>query len=277
MRSSQPSPPNNISSLVKKALSIEYYSGCGNLFFIGFEEDLHLCQKTDKERADLCALFQKPVDGILSLGIDEALHMNYFNSDGTRASMCGNGLRCLGHFASRHVHGLSTSFIMHTDVGQRRIKVAEHDLISTDMGPLPTVSFHPLEKHFFFCNTGVPHAVCIEQSLPCEPIEPMARPFRFHSAFGQGGANISYATYEIQQGQTLVMLRTYERGVERETGACGTGACAAATILHTHFACPFPFHVQFISQEKALIELKDHRLFLTAPATLLTTLEAHVL
>jgi len=243
-----------------------YYSGCGNFFLIAFDpENLHE-KMTQEERAALVCIPEKVVDGLLFLGIaNDSLCMHYYNSDGSRASMCGNGLRSLSHFASHVIQGLPSFFTINTDVGKRTIHMLSDNEIETDMGPMKVPKVIGIEKEtLYLTDTGVPHAILVHPTLPQGPIEQEARHYRFHEALGKEGANISYASFSQKKNGTVVHLRTYERGVERETGACGTGACAAAGILYHHFGCPFPFTICFASKEQAQVSLQADRLMLRA-------------
>lgn len=231
-----------------------YYSGCGNLFLIAFDPEDVQSKISTLERATLCTTLNVVVDGLLFLGKNSKMH--YYNRDGSRAPMCGNGLRCLGHFA--HTLDPSETFSIETDLGPRSISIQKNGLVMTDMGRKPTIT-QPIDT-WFFCNTGVPHAVQFLKTLPHGPIEDMLRPVRYNPAFGTNGTNVSLAMLD----ETGIHLRTYERGVEQETGACGTGACAAAVIASEVFGASFPHKIHFQSGEEAFVSMKNEQLFLTA-------------
>jgi diaminopimelate epimerase len=244
----------------------EYYSGCGNFFLIAFDPDNIHEKLSQEERAKLALLHQLVVDGVLFLGLKEdSLIMHYYNSDWSKAAMCGNGLRCLGHFAYHQIKNLPSSFSIQTEIGKRKIQILSDNTITTDMGPInPTYPLVIQKEILYLTDTGVPHALFVLPSLPEGPISTIARYYRFHEALGKEGANISFVSYSINEEGTTAFIRTYERGVERETGACGTGACAAAGILNSNFDCPFPFTINFESKEKALIFREANRFMLTA-------------
>lgn len=253
-----------------------HYSGCGNFFLIAYDPDNVHTMLSPSERASLALnpLAPKEVDGLLFLGIEhDTMRMRYYNKDGSHASMCGNGLRCLGHFIfSNHLSECPTSTFVQTDVGRRTLQLLSNTLIKTDMGQLQDIQIIQLNgKTLFLTNTGVPHALFVLPTLPTGAIEEDARLYRFHPALGKEGANISYATYT----HTDIHLRTYERGVEKETGACGTGACAAASILHKHFGLSLPCSVVFTSKETATIDIQNNRLFLTASCKKKGTYDLH--
>lgn len=232
-----------------------YYSGCGNLFLLASDPEDIQSHLSSPQIAKLCASLEETVDGMLFLG--KGLRMHYYNQDGSRASMCGNGLRCLGHFA--HTLGAPDQFSLDTDLGKRAIFIQNNHLVKTDMGEKPSVS-HPLAD-WYFCSTGVPHAVQFTSKVQEGTIEELARPIRYHRVFAPNGTNVCFASI----GQNEIFLRTYERGVERETGACGTGACAASVIAAECFRLPFPHTIHFRSGENATVDLHENRLFLTAP------------
>jgi diaminopimelate epimerase len=155
----------------------------------------------------------------------------YFNSDGGRAEMCGNGVRCAARFAYLNgIAGSSMSFltdagIVHAEVTGDRSKVKMTDpsgfkdncLIELKGGPLAVSSV----------NTGVPHAVIITDDIGGVDVTGTGKEIRFHKYFAPAGTNVNFIT-GIKNG--AISVRTYERGVEDETLACGTGAIASALV-----------------------------------------------
>lgn len=155
----------------------------------------------------------------------------FFNSDGGRAEMCGNGARCAAKFAYLNgIAGSGMSFltdagIVHAEVKGDRSKVRMTDpsgfkdncLIETSNGPLTLSTV----------NTGVPHAVIITDDLEGADVKGTGREIRFHKYFAPAGTNVNFIT-GIKNG--TISVRTYERGVEDETLACGTGAIASALV-----------------------------------------------
>jgi len=93
---------------------------------------------------------------------------------------------------------------------------------------------------FFYLDTGVPHAVHFLEDIENVDLETWAPPIRRHPAFGERGANVNIAK---RTGPQHISLRTFERGVEAETAACGTGAAAAAIAAAEHFGLLSPIHV----------------------------------
>lgn len=156
--------------------------------------------------------------------------MRIINADGTEAEACGNGYRCVALFGHQ-VLGLgkkmkfeTLSGIIETEVvsGSRvRARMTEPTAYDPDLDiPLDGRSLHAA-----FINTGVPHVVIFTEGLAKVPVLELGRPVRYHQQFAPAGANVNFA--EVTGPQSLA-IRTYERGVEDETLACGTGAAATA-------------------------------------------------
>jgi len=170
-------------------------------------------------------------DGILLLQVsaDADARMRIFNADGGEAEMCGNGLRCLARFA--HDLGLPASLRVETRAGIVRAEVAAASvrLHLPEMSLAEFIGLHLMvagrEVEIFFLNTGVPHALVFGSVSTAVEVLETGRVVRNHSAFAPAGTNVDFVTVRPDGG---LDLRTYERGVEAETAACGTGAVAAA-------------------------------------------------
>ncbi|MDD5680918.1 MAG: diaminopimelate epimerase [Candidatus Omnitrophica bacterium] len=172
-------------------------------------------------------------DGLLVLeGSHKAdIAMRIFNPDGSEASMCGNGSRCIAYYAAnRDITGDKLSIetkagILNALVRKNRVRIGmtpPKDLKTGISIPLGT-SLMP----FNFVNTGVPHAVTIVKSFDGIDVKSTGRYIRHHEAFAPNGANVDFVKID---GRHRISIRTYERGVEDETLACGTGAVASAII-----------------------------------------------
>lgn len=155
------------------------------------------------------------------------LAMVYFNADGSRA-FCGNGTRCVARWAHLHA-GLPQEMTLETDRGVLRARIrgerAEVDM-ATPIGPRPgpPLDGAGLPGHGLWLDTGCPHVVVIVATLPGPEFADRARPVRHHASLGPEGANVDFVTVEDPH---RLRLRSFERGVEGETLACGTGAVAA--------------------------------------------------
>jgi len=170
-------------------------------------------------------------DGLLLLENDrrEDFRMVYLNADGSRADMCGNGARCMAWFA--HAKGaVGSQFRFITDaypVGAS-VKGAVVQVSLADAKayvPEVVARLRAITYRLAFLNTGVPHAVLFVPNAQKVDIVGLGRALRFHNAFGPRGTNVNF----VQKiGLNKLRVRTYERGVEGETLACGTGVTASA-------------------------------------------------
>ncbi|MCC5877832.1 MAG: diaminopimelate epimerase [Candidatus Sumerlaeia bacterium] len=173
-------------------------------------------------------------DGVLAIlpPSSEKSHfvMAYFNADGSRGEMCGNGARCAVVLA--HHLGMTPSDEIHfeTDAGPYSADLVEGGarIAFPDIGVLPrevslTGSARPVEKaDFLLC--GVPHAIVfVEEDLDLVEVDQCGRATRHDPAFAPAGTNVNFA--QVREPGTI-HVRTYERGVEAETLACGTGSVA---------------------------------------------------
>ncbi len=220
------------------------YEGAGNDFILiddrslSFDSSLvpHLC---DRKRG-------VGADGVILLQLDPAadLRMRIFNSDGSEAESCGNGLRCLVQFA-RDLNLSPQRIAMH----DRIVEAFSHEnRIGVRLGEprnlclnLP-LAFDGSTHAAHLVNTGVPHIVLFVPDLPTIDVFSLGRKIRRHPAFSPHGVNVNFAS--LQPDHSL-SVRTYERGVEAETLACGTGAAAVGVIASQIFDLPSPVHIQF--------------------------------
>jgi diaminopimelate epimerase len=210
-------------------------SGSGNDFIlvdnrrgaVGPEEGADLARR-------LCTRsFSVGADGLILLEKSRTadFRWRFYNSDGSTAAMCGNGGRCAARFA--FLKGIAPARmrfetgagLIHAEVRGDRVKLQL---------PLPfgyrdrvpvEIAGRKLEPGFLV--VGVPHAVLRTDKLDEVPVAAWGRALRFHPAFGPEGANANF--YRVE-GPRRVRVRTYERGVEGETLACGTGSVATALV-----------------------------------------------
>lgn len=177
-------------------------------------------------------------DGLLVLQKSRAadVKMRIFNSDGSEAEMCGNGARCVALYKSHQftrssVHRVKLKIqtkagIVDSEVNDDnvRIKLTEPKNIKLDI-PLK-INTRAIKVNFI--NTGVPHTVIFTEGLHKIDITPLGRFIRYHKKFSPRGTNVNLAE---ALNKNSLKVRTYERGVEDETLACGTGSVAAALIF----------------------------------------------
>jgi diaminopimelate epimerase len=217
--------------------------GAGNDFLLINDMD-ERCLISKASIAALCSRHRGiGADGLILLRPSAAARfsMKYFNSDGGEAQMCGNGARCAAKFA--HECGIAERVMsFETRVGMVRAEILKEG-VRIDIGDVrelaldKRIASYARPVHFGVC--GVPHAVIVDDgagSLPHEEFVAFARKVRHDPAFGADGANVNAVSVI---GKHRCTYRTYERGVEDETLACGTGAVVVSAVL-LHLAAVEP-------------------------------------
>ncbi len=215
--------------------------GNGNDFIVIDEHDKVVVKRKSSFAAKACdRRFGIGADGVLfvSRSNDADLKMRLFQPDGSEAEMCGNGIRCLVTYAVDAGYIKRGDVVVKTRAGKRKV-VATKNAVIVDMGrPLFARRAIPARgagdefvenMHGVVVsavNTGVPHAIIFDDKFE-EEFEELAPKIRFDPVFPQG-VNVSFVRVD---GNTL-FIRTYERGIERETLSCGTGAVAAAAVAN---------------------------------------------
>jgi len=174
-------------------------------------------------------------DGILLLekASNQAdFRMRYFNSDGGEAEMCGNGARCFARFANK-VADAQGKISFETPAGVIAAELRA-DLVTlqmtdpTDLRLNVTLRVGDKNKSVHFINSGVPHVVIPVERIDDVDVRREGAAIRYHQMFSPKGANVNFIE---KRGTKKIAVRTYERGVEDETLACGTGVVAAALIF----------------------------------------------
>ena len=169
----------------------------------------------------------------------------FFNSDGSNAEMCGNGARCAARFAQvRGIAGTRLSFeteagIVSAWIHEDRVKVKMPDPSELKLAYPLELSDRSLEISSI--NTGVPHVVVMVEKVADVDVVSLGREIRLHQTFAPAGTNANFA--EHLKGNAIE-IRTYERGVEDETLACGTGAIASAIISAAKYKMSSPIDVK---------------------------------
>jgi diaminopimelate epimerase len=233
---------------------------------LGARQIAHLCDRHRGVGADGVLVVEPPGNGA-------DFRMRYYNADGGEAEMCGNGARCFARFASR-LTGRPGAVSFETpagviraecDGGNVRLAMSEpRDLALDRQVRLPDGRI--LVAHSV--NTGVPHAVVFVDDLEKTDVRGLGAALRYHPDFAPKGTNANFL--EILDSQTAA-IRTYERGVEEETLACGTGVVAAALILHEKQGAASPVAVRVRGGETLMVSFeKEGGLYrnvtLTGPA-----------
>jgi diaminopimelate epimerase len=175
-------------------------------------------------------------DGLLIIdpSTDVDFRLRILQTDGSEAEMCGNGARCAAAFAVRKGFAKS-QMVMETMAGMVGAFV-EDEMVAiqltnpTSLKDKDFVDIDGVRTPLYFINSGVPHTILFRDNVAGIPANDVAKTgsmVRFHPAFAPAGTNVDFV--EII-GPGHIRVRTYERGVEEETLACGTGAVASAII-----------------------------------------------
>ena len=211
-------------------IAFDKYQGAGNDFIIIDNRkdvvdpaDSHLINRLCDRRFGIGA------DGLILVSCHDRAdyEMKYFNADGKLGSMCGNGGRCTAHFALRSgIAGAKQRFLAFDGLHEAFVA---RDTVRLQIGD---VYEHIKIDGNYFIDTGSPHYVVFTTDLDKLDVVEEGRKLRWAPHFAPGGTNVNF----VQVGDDGLSIRTFERGVEDETLACGTGATASviASILAGH-------------------------------------------
>ncbi|MEF3167911.1 MAG: diaminopimelate epimerase [Deltaproteobacteria bacterium] len=155
----------------------------------------------------------------------------FYNADGSEAEMCGNGARCAARFA--YLSGIAgprlrfetQAGLIHGEVTDGRVRIGLSPPQNLVCDIIISVDGKPIKVHHV--NTGVPHTILLTDDLDTAPVRELGRAIRFHERFAPAGTNVNFVQVFHPHS---IRIRTYERGVEDETLACGTGAAASAIV-----------------------------------------------
>lgn len=205
-------------------IKFQKYQGAGNDFIIIDNRDQLYDIPTSMVRHLCDRKFGIGADGLMFLenwpGYD--FHMRYFNADGHEASLCGNGSRCIIDFAhqlglfSQKTHFMATDGEHDGEITPTGVRVKMHDVRQVI-----------INKDYFFLNTGSPHYVKIVADAFQTDVFQEGKNIRYSAAFSREGTNVNFITPTPE----YIKVATYERGVEDETLACGTGCVASALTI----------------------------------------------
>ncbi|MFC1501269.1 diaminopimelate epimerase [Elusimicrobiota bacterium] len=172
-------------------------------------------------------------DGLLILENSKTadFKMRYFNSDGSLAAMCGNGGRSIARFAN-YLKIVSKKMSFETDAGLVKADILGDEIRLWLFEPKDarldfTLRVEQREFDVSFINTGVPHTVVFVNDIEKTDVKELGHMIRFHKEFAPLGTNVNFVQ---KKDDSSIFVRTYERGVEDETLACGTGVTASAIL-----------------------------------------------
>ncbi|MFH1645675.1 MAG: diaminopimelate epimerase [Candidatus Omnitrophota bacterium] len=209
---------------------------------------------SEKQDLDLSKLAQEVCDRRLGIGADGLLvveksdiadlKMRIFNPDGSEPDMCGNGSRCFALYAKLKKLAKDTMTIetaaglLSAEVSGVLVKINMTDPKDLKTGLSIDLELGPVQLHYI--NTGVPHIIYFDDDIDAIDLQKTGSSIRYHEAFQPEGSNVDFV--QVKSKHT-VLMRTYERGVEAETHACGTGAVASGIISSIIKDCESPVKV----------------------------------
>jgi diaminopimelate epimerase len=235
-----PVPPVDLTSLA--GLPFTKMTGSGNdfVFFDGRLTPLarvtspevirRICNRNNGIGADGLVVLEPAGDGA-------AVTIHYFNSDGSPADLCGNATLCSTALAAQWDMASPAGMRLTTGAGVISSRLTGHgpgQLPEIDLQPVmdvrPTVDIEraPGEQAVGFAMAGIPHLVVLCEDAEAVPLRERGPVLRHHPSLGAAGANVNWVS---RQRDGRWRYRTFERGVEGETLACGTGAVATAVLL----------------------------------------------
>lgn len=262
-------------------IAFEKMSGTGNDFviidnrsgLIPLQEQASMAQKICRR------MFSVGADGLILIEDSEKADFGwkFYNADGSVAEMCGNGARCAARFAFRHkIAGRQMK--LETIAGIVEAEICEGDNVVRVKMTRPvdfrlglSLRLDDVEYPVTFVDTGVPQAVIFVDEDEV-PVKKWGRKVRFHELFEPRGTNANFVKV---LGPNKLRVRTYERGVEAETMACGTGAVASSIFAAMLKGMDSPVEVETSGGEMLtiLFELKDgpvaDNVFLQGPTRLI--------
>ncbi len=183
--------------------------------------------------------------------------MKYYNADGSYGGMCGNGGRCAAMFALQRGLAHSTlsfealNFVYRAEVEEGSVK-----LVMKNPGPITTqkLRIRSSDLNITCVDTGSPHVVIFEEDLEKSDVSGIGHEIREHGSFKPNGTNVNFATKGMS---AEIPYRTYERGVEAETLACGTGAVAVAIASHFCYGSDSPVTLRTKSNELLIVSFRN--------------------
>ncbi|MBN1107118.1 MAG: diaminopimelate epimerase [Bacteroidales bacterium] len=247
-------------------ITFNKYQGAGNDFImidnrnaiINPEDSILINRMCDRR-------FGIGADGLILISDHDGadFEMKYFNSDGKLGSMCGNGGRCTAHFALKHgIAGELQKFMAFDGIHEAEVN---GDTVRLQMADVN--GFQIIEGNYFI-NTGSPHYMVFTSEIDSINVNEEGKNLRWSPLFAPGGTNVNF----VEVHDNGLYIRTFERGVEEETLACGTGvtASAIAAVLKGHFDTGTVSVKARGGNLKVELDLNDQtitNIWLTGPAT----------
>jgi len=258
--------------------------GCGNDFLIADDFSGHFPELSPGDVRYLCDRnFGLGADGlaVLQEGKETDAKWLFYNCDGSEAEMCGNAARCVIRYLGENHFPGGDAISLETLAGVIKGRTLEDGVVEVTMLSESQDSFELQEKvleihgetlQMYCLNTGVPHAVIEVKSLKGYPVDKIGSAILNHPAFAPEKTNVTF--FQRLVGNRILST-TFERGVEKETFACGTGAAAAALVFADIYLESLPVEVQVPGGELAVdLSPATRYLLLRGPATYVGEVEA---
>lgn len=209
-----------------------------------------ICNRHNGIGADGVVLLEAKPDGADA-------RVRYYNSDGSSANLCGNATLCSAAIAVELHLSDSAALTLWTDAGlihsRLRDGIPEIDLETvSDISPVADIALRPGESRIGFALAGVPHVVVLVDAIDSVDILGRGAELRRHPSLGSAGANVNFVA---SAGDGTWRYRTFERGVEGETLACGTGSIATGILLNTWALANSPIRLMTSSGQPAVVTL----------------------
>jgi diaminopimelate epimerase len=221
------------------------YSGAGNDFVMINNRDYTVpFEKQGDFTRKVCTKQFPEIDGVIfvdkPLGKESSLRMNYFNRDGSYGAMCGNGARCIAQFSADE--GIATQRVFNLEAVDKTYgaEIKGNNTVKISFPPPEEIKLNIKADDFMvhLVRVGSEHIVLFIKgeenkkvmkvsSLNDVKVNEIGKKLRFHKQFQPKGTNVNFA--DVISGNKI-RIRTYERGVERETLACGTGIISSAIV-----------------------------------------------
>jgi diaminopimelate epimerase len=250
----------------------------------GTGNDFILIDNRDKSIKDLAALaksichrrFGVGADGLIATQNSDLadIGMVYFNSDGSEATMCGNGLRCFAKYVYDKRILKNKEFSVETGDGIKNVTILEDDeiksIIRLEMGKAENIKEMKVENcELIFMHLGVPHSIIfLNNAIDTDELvgltEKLGPIIETNAAFPQG-TNVNFVQLK---GKNSLLVSTWERGAGR-TWACGTGACASAVASHYRKIVDSDVEVEMLGGNVSISINNNLEVFLEGPAELI--------
>lgn len=232
---------------MQKTIKFAKMHGAGNDFIL---VDNRLGDFPLKTSSEIAAFANRPTgigcEGVILVekSVQADFRMTFYNPDGSEADMCGNGARCVAAFA-RRIGVVATDKMCF----ESRAGLVEAEVLSPNLVRISIPSPHDLRGNFIVA--GVPHQIVEEDDLALVDVVEEGRRIRNAPIYAPNGTNVDFVHWNSPHS---LDIRTYERGVEAESFACGTGAVSAALVGVANGRGEFPVEVRTLLGEKLVVD-----------------------